>query len=242
MNLNDSIPAGNGRRWGRTVTWIAALLLFAALALAAVGSMGCNSENRYRTLSFFFDGVPNPNAPSRTAGGAGGGAVDEFAPNAAVQKVYIHKPYADGMIDSKKCAVCHVGSTNEFESFRAVTSDVCLKCHKDKLTQYPVMHGPVTAVECTLCHAAHESTIPGMLNYAAPKVCVQCHDRELLSPNPPEHLAADSKCLSCHFAHGGPAHKLLRASAVAPGAAPRVAPRVAPPATRPAGAPAGAGA
>jgi predicted CXXCH cytochrome family protein len=214
------------------VTCIAALLLFAVLA--AVGLMGCNSQNRYRTLSFFFDGVPNPNAPSDATRAGGAGAVDEFAPNAVVQKVYIHKPYADGMIDAKKCAVCHEGSTNEFESFRAITSDVCLKCHKDKLTQYPVMHGPVSAVECTLCHAAHESTIPGMLNYPAPKVCAQCHVRELLSPNPPEHLAADSQCLSCHFGHGGPAHKLLRPSAVAP--------RLAQPTTRPAGAPAGAGA
>ena len=233
MNRNDSIPARSDRRWGRTVPWIAALLFFAAL-LAALGSMGCNSENRYRTLSFFFDGVPNPNTSSARAGGGAGGAIDEFAPNAVVQKVYIHKPYADGMADAKKCRVCHEGAGSEFESFQAVTSDVCLKCHKDKLTQYPVMHGPVTAVECTLCHAAHESTIPGMLNFAAPKVCVQCHDRELLSPNPPEHLAADSKCLSCHFGHGGPSHKLLRATWNAA--------RVAPPATRPAGAPAGAGA
>jgi predicted CXXCH cytochrome family protein len=230
MNSVHSITTAHHRRWGQTVTWVAALLFVVALALPVVGLTGCSSENRYRTLSFFFDGVRNPNAPPDAARAGGTGAGDEFAPNAAVQKVYVHKPYADGMVDSKKCAVCHEGASNEFESFKAITSDVCLKCHKDKLTQYPVMHGPVTAVECTLCHAAHESTIPGMLNYAPPKVCVQCHDRDLLSPKPPEHLALDSKCLSCHVGHGGPAHKLLRAPAGAPLAT-----------TRPAARPAGAG-
>ena len=223
MNFCDSIPAARDRRWGRTVIWIAAALLLATLA-----ACGCNSENRYRTLSFFFDGVPDPNAPAGSAAARGAPVGDEFAPNAPVVKAYIHKPYADGMADSKKCAVCHVGATGGFESFQAVTSEVCITCHKDKLTQYPVMHGPVTAVECTICHAAHESTIPGLLNYDAPKVCVQCHQRDLLSASPPEHLAADSKCLSCHVGHGGPAHKLLRAQA---------------PSTRPAaGKPAGAGA
>jgi predicted CXXCH cytochrome family protein len=190
------------------------------LVTQAVCGCSTDADKRYRTLSFFFDGVPNPHAPAGSA--AARGESDEFAPNAPVINAYVHKPYADG-----KCTSCHTGAAGGYESYTAVGSDVCLKCHKDKLTQYPVMHGPVVAVECTICHAAHESTIPGMLNYDAPKVCVQCHERGLLSATPPEHLAADSKCLSCHVGHGGPAHKLLRAQA---------------PATRPAGRPAGAGA
>jgi len=205
----------------------------AALLVAAIWvCSGCGTPaNRYRTLSFFFDGVPDPNAPPGSAR-ARGEAADEFAPTpgAPVVKAYIHKPYAQAMEDSTKCSVCHVGASGGYENFQAVGSDICLKCHKDKLTQYPVMHGPVVAVECTLCHAAHESTIPGMLNYAPPKICIQCHERDLLSANPPEHLLPDSQCLSCHYGHGGPQHKLLR---------PKVT--TAAPATRPA-APAGRGA
>ena len=203
--MNSSPPILVNRRWGRTVLGVGAALLVAVLL-----ACGCSAESRYRTLSFFFDGVPDPNAPPGSA--AARGEADEFGPTAVI-KAYIHKPYAEAMEDSRKCGVCHEGASGGYENFQAVGSDTCLKCHKDKLTQYPVMHGPVVAVECSLCHAAHESTVPGMLNFPAPQVCVQCHDRDLLSPNPPEHLAADSKCLSCHYGHGGPQHKLLRTQA-----------------------------
>jgi predicted CXXCH cytochrome family protein len=173
-----------------------------ALVLAAIVAGGCSAEKRYRVLSFFFDGVPDPNAPP-------GAALDEqsgFASSGQVVKAFIHKPYAEG-----KCDSCHTGANQGYASFQKVGSEICLKCHQDQLTKYPIMHGPVVAVECNLCHAAHESTIPGMLNYETPQVCVQCHDRELLSANPPEHLAEKSPCLSCHVGHGGPKHKLLRA-------------------------------
>jgi predicted CXXCH cytochrome family protein len=205
MNSMTPITAGN-RRWGRTVPWVAAGLFVFFLAVLLGG---CSTEGRYRTLSFFFDGVPDPHAPAGSAA-ARGEARSESDANAPIIKAYIHKPYADG-----KCNACHSGQASGYESYSAVGADTCLKCHKDKLTQYPVMHGPVSAVECTLCHAAHESTIPGMLNFDAPRVCIQCHDRDLLGPKPPEHLAADSKCLSCHVGHGGPKHKLLRIDTVA---------------------------
>ena len=212
--------SGMIRRWGPAVTCIALALLLAVIGLTLCG--GCSPDGRYKTLSFFFDGVPDPHAPPGSA--AARGEKDEFAPNAVVQKVYLHKPYADGMKDEKKCQVCHVGASGGFENFTSVSSNVCLKCHKDKLTQYPVMHGPVAAVECTFCHAAHESTIPGMLNWEAPRVCVQCHTQDLLSAKPPEHLLPDSKCLTCHSGHGGPKHKMLRADLAAATATTRPAP------------------
>jgi predicted CXXCH cytochrome family protein len=224
MNRMDPITESD-RRWGSTVPLFGLLGLVLVIVITVCG---CSGDSRYRTLSFFFDGVPDPHAPAGSA--AARGEKDEFAPNAPIIKAYIHKPYADG-----KCNACHTGEAKGFESYSTVGSDTCLKCHKDKLTQYPVMHGPVVAVECTICHAAHESTVPGMLNFDAPRVCIQCHDRDLLGPNPPEHLLPDSKCLSCHVGHGGPKHKMLRADAIA------IAPRgattrpYAPPAARPAG-------
>jgi predicted CXXCH cytochrome family protein len=229
--VTPTTPITDGqRRWGATVPLLG-LVGCIVVVILAIG--GCSSDARYRTLSFFFDGVPDPHAPAGSA--AARGEKDEFAPNAPIVKVYVHKPYADGLADSSKCSVCHVGSSGGFENFTAVSANVCLNCHKNKLTQYPVMHGPVVAVECTICHAAHESTIPGMLNYEAPKVCVQCHDRDLLGPKPPEHLLPDSKCLSCHVGHGGPKHKMLRTDAIAI-APPRAATkRPNPPAARPAG-------
>jgi len=224
--MNPTTPITDSRRrWGRTVPLFG---LFGLVLLIIVTVCGCSSDARYRTLSFFFDGVPDPHAPAGSA--AARGEKDEFAANAPIIKAYIHKPYADG-----KCNACHTGQATGYESYSAVGADTCLKCHKDKLTQYPVMHGPVVAVECTICHAAHESTVPGMLNFDAPRVCVQCHDRDLLGSNPPEHLLPDSKCLSCHVGHGGAKHKMLRADAIAI-APPRAATtRPNPPVARPAG-------
>src|SRR4051794_38380706 len=36
--------------------------------------VGCTAESKYKTLSYFFDGVPDPNAPKPGAGGAAGEA------------------------------------------------------------------------------------------------------------------------------------------------------------------------
>jgi predicted CXXCH cytochrome family protein len=184
--------------------------LLAALA-ATIG--GCSTaEKRYRVLSFFFDGVPDPNAPPGSASATGSG---EGGTAQTVKVVsWVHKPYADG-----KCSECHggnVNTTSSFESFQKVGSDVCLKCHKAELQKFTVMHGPVTAGECLLCHAPHESTVHGMLNDNAPAVCAKCHDRELLSSKPPEHQLPNSQCLQCHVGHGGPKHNLLRIDATIP--------------------------
>ena len=185
-----------GRRW-RGSCFVAAEL-FCLLVLFA----GCSSERRYKVLSFFFDGVPNPNAPAA-------GTQDEFAAQraggVAIPIAYTHKPYAEN-----KCSACHENATGRFDDFQKLESSICLRCHQDVTDKYPVMHGPVAAAECNLCHVPHESSIPKLLRDTAPAVCVQCHQSELLSPEPPEHLMADKSCLECHSGHGGAKHGLLK--------------------------------
>lgn len=203
MKPTSPIASMRLTRWGHAVIWVGACVAIMSILLA-----GCSPQRNYKVLSFFFDGVPDPNKPV----GAAQDEMAEFGPRTPGAQViaFEHKPYKDG-----KCDSCHAGAdVNNFESFQKVGNAVCLKCHVEKLTQYPVMHGPVVAVECLLCHQPHESTIPGMLNAAAPQVCAQCHERDLLSAKPPEHKLADSKCLECHVAHGGPKHGLLRVDAL----------------------------
>lgn len=164
---------------------------------------GCKvTENNYKTLSFFFDGVPDPNAPPTTGpsengsilGTGGGGKVVAF----------VHKPYAEN-----KCDACHGSTAKQYEDFQKPSPTICVTCHQKELNKFPIMHGPVAVGECLLCHAPHESSIPGMLNKPSPQVCVQCHIPELLPRNPPEHLS-DQSCLDCHYAHGGDKHGFLR--------------------------------
>ena len=64
--------------------------------------------------------------------------------------VFTHKPFAE-----EKCDACHSGGVNALYRPlpQSVSSEVCLKCHKDATSNKPIMHGPVAAVECLWCHA-----------------------------------------------------------------------------------------
>jgi len=174
-------------------------LLFLLLALI-LSLLGCSPERRYKVLSIFFDGVPNPDAPLV--------AVDEFDTSGKrIVKAasFVHKPYADG-----KCADCHGENTGgTFESFTKLDDSVCLKCHKNVPHEYPRMHGPVALAQCSLCHVPHESSVPALLKDNARAVCTQCHLRELLPATPADHLT-DRSCLDCHSGHGGTARALLK--------------------------------
>ena len=207
--MSAARPIITGRAgWGSTVLLVTAAAVGIALAL----SSGCSADRRYRVMSFFFDGVPNPHAAPTVAGaGATTGGGTGSAATAGGLVAYEHKPYIEN-----KCNACHSGNLGGFESFQKVGSDVCLKCHQNELTKFTVMHGPVVAVECLRCHAPHESSVPGMLNDNVTAVCTQCHVRGLLSSNPPDHLLPNSACLRCHTGHGGPRHNMLRADATIP--------------------------
>lgn len=168
----------------------------AGLVIAAW--MGCSIEKNYATLSFFFDGVPNPEAKARASAASG------VTANMRSSATYtLHKPFA-----GDQCIECH-------ESQLKITSrdsGICLKCHKDEPTRYPRMHGPVAAGACLWCHAPHESAEAHLLRKPAREVCAQCHDRTLLSSEfVPEHAGdSDRSCLDCHSGHGGPASMFLK--------------------------------
>ena len=124
----------------------------AAIFCIALGSfLGCSQDRRYKVLSFFFDGVPAP-----------GGV------RAGERTVYQHKPYADG-----KCGLCHVSDDIDMSIARPtnitqMSSSLCLRCHEKVRTEHLIMHGPVTATECLMCHNPHESSVAHLLKAPAP--------------------------------------------------------------------------
>lgn len=178
-------------------SWPIAVVLLAALLIAS----GCGSPRaRYKVLSFFFDGVPNPDAPAnagrasiRTAGG---------------REVYVHKPYAE-----EKCDACHQNTADIFARAQ-VSPQACLKCHDTILKAYPYMHGPVASAYCLKCHEGHQSDYKHLLKVGGSKLCTQCHSMPDLSRKVPEHGDAQISCMTCHSGHGGQTHKLLKVSAV----------------------------
>jgi len=160
--------------------------------------VGCTPQKRYQTLSFFFDGVPDPSKP-----------VDLNASSAAqlnpgrAPLAHQHKPFAQG-----NCTACHGPDKKKIDIARV--TEACSSCHQDVAHQYPVMHGPVATGECLWCHLPHESAEPNLLITSSQKLCIQCHDSKALPPNPPEHLDTERNCLDCHFGHGGPTDKYLK--------------------------------
>jgi predicted CXXCH cytochrome family protein len=173
---------------------VVALLLLAGCCVFA----GCTAQKKYQVMSFFFDGVPDPNAPK----------VDPKAFSSqrgtAASPVFVHKPYAE-----QNCGGCHQNTDNILARAK-VPEDVCQKCHAAVATAYPVMHGPVAAGACSKCHSPHQSRNKHLLRDNARKVCMQCHTPDLLGPMPPEHMDPKADCLTCHSGHGGNAHSLLK--------------------------------
>jgi predicted CXXCH cytochrome family protein len=189
-------------------TWRRRPWFWATIAiLALVGFWsGCSPEKDYKTLSIFFDGVPEPRAAK---GGGTPGANGPGGGPAAVAIASHHKPFVE-----EKCASCHNSSQDIF-SGGVISAAICLDCHKGTETQYAVMHGPVSAGACLWCHSPHESDQPKLLRAKSSVVCTQCHESGLLSTKVAEHTKAESECLSCHAGHGGPKRFLLR-EALAP--------------------------
>jgi predicted CXXCH cytochrome family protein len=191
------------KSWGRMMALAGVLVYLLASLLLSI--TGCETPaKRYRVLSFFFDGVPNPNAPRLAAQGSEDSIQTVAGAGGARTRVYVHKPYDEG-----HCYECH-GEAKEFFEFKPMGSEVCLKCHRKELDKYPVMHGPVASAECLLCHAPHESQYTKLLKEPSPQVCVRCHLPELLPQEPAEHQSASVSCLNCHNAHGGDKHGLLK--------------------------------
>lgn len=181
MNASRSLRAKvqSKRRSGRV--WVAAL--FCVTAAGVWG--GCSIKKNYDLLSFFFDGVPDPNAP-----------LSEWTVGGALPASYMaHKPYEDG-----RCTECHP------KLFVPVQdgSQVCMKCHEGADRAYDRMHGPVAARACLFCHNPHDSVYPALLRRAPRQLCMQCHDSFLLdTERVPAHADDSRNCLDCHTGHGG---------------------------------------
>jgi predicted CXXCH cytochrome family protein len=183
------------------------LLILLVLALGVALALGCSSHKRYRVLSFFFDGVPNPDAPKNSL---------SARRSVSGKPIFVHQPFAE-----KKCDACHLNSQDIFARAK-MRPGACVDCHKGVRDEYPVMHGPVAAEACTMCHAPHQATQAHLLKAATPKVCVQCHDEATLGTTVAEHQNPKSDCTGCHSGHGGTDRHFLKI-AMGP-AAPTTAP------------------
>jgi len=161
--------------------------------------IGCSVEKHYELLSFFFDGVPDPNAPD-----------DLFRDRSGRLRrpSVMHPPFKEGA-----CEKCHVGAGTfglTFSGYSDVKAQVCFKCHDTLLDAYPLLHGPVAAGGCLWCHEAHLSQYAHLLKTTTPELCMDCHGFSLRATPDGPHEDLERDCLDCHLAHGGRTRFFLR--------------------------------
>lgn len=158
---------------------------------------GCTSEKQYRVLSFFFDGVPNPNQSTEALINQDN-CVDSTA---SVKKdikpeYFLHKPY-----EEEKCKSCHAeGFSN---ALIKPMPELCYSCHEDFRSKYPILHGPVASGNCTMCHNQHMAKFEKLLDRCGQQICLNCHESNEILKNKMHEQIANRNCTECHSPHGG---------------------------------------
>jgi predicted CXXCH cytochrome family protein len=173
------------------------LLLIAGIMTTLVVS-GCSPETRYRTLSFFFDGVPQPGASTSDAsGGKGKGTPKEAV---VATKFRYHGPYA-----ARMCEACHQRGGNKL--IMPVES-LCLHCHILNIQKRNI-HGPLASGGCRVCHEPHGSGKPFLLVSEPSKFCFHCHDEGEVNTREVHKTSAGTECTVCHNPHASDNKYLL---------------------------------
>lgn len=162
--------------------------------------VACSVQKNYKTLSFFFDGVPEPVNDSLMV------QVDTTLNDSlsadmllalnSVPEVYYHAPYQE-----KLCSDCH--DSQVMGKLTTEQPELCYQCHTDYSTDYKTLHGPVEGGSCTECHDPHQSKINKLLRSEGESLCFTCHDEEGTLENTMHNIVDEKNCITCHNPHGG---------------------------------------
>jgi predicted CXXCH cytochrome family protein len=171
-------------------TAIKKLAVFFALA-SLVMAFGCEpkTQSQYKTLSFFFDGVPDP--ARRAAEELKKEQEGRESGRKTKSKQAQHGPF-----EAKMCDACHQKSTN---ALVLPINQLCFKCHTLDIDK-KYIHGPVAAGGCRVCHSPHGSGQPFLLVAKPEEFCFYCHNKEDIYRNQ-VHSGLTVECTACHDAH-----------------------------------------
>jgi predicted CXXCH cytochrome family protein len=173
-------------------------LFIITLVVSGFIIISCTPQEKYRVLSFFFDGVPEPISEHLTI------SLDSISNNDGVNATaalrdekptqYIHEPYQD-------CESCHTPSS--MGSLRKKQPMLCYDCHDNFNESYNKLHGPVQGGYCTSCHNPHKSKIQNLLVEKGAKLCYQCHESSVIGQSNMHADIGETNCINCHNPHGG---------------------------------------
>ena len=90
----------------------------------------------------------------------------------------VNKPYTHPLREHKmSCSDCHGphGGPGDAGLKTFSVNEGCYSCHAEKRGPFLWEHAPVSE-NCVLCHSAHGSVHPGMLDRRQPHLCQSCHE------------------------------------------------------------------
>ena len=184
----------------KALEWIFIGLVFIYLS-------GCSPTHHYKTLSFFFDGVPDP---SKTALNQGVDTLSKkdsssIAQNSKVKisEESIHPPY-----QNQECGSCH--NSTQMGKLNRILPDMCYQCHEDFSKKYKVLHAPLYGGYCTACHDPHSSSHEKLLTRKGQQLCLYCHNITQVMKAEVHQDIKDANCTDCHNPHGGEDRYVLR--------------------------------
>jgi len=163
--------------------------------------VSCNTQKRYKVLSFFFDGVPNPQTTDIRVVADSLSILDSTnllanSDEVTKSRFILHLPYG-----KKECISCHdqnsIGKTVESQP------QLCYKCHDDYNESYQFVHGPVGGGYCSICHDPHKSQLNQLLKQPAEQLCLNCHDSSTVYNSKFHKKNEQTSCIECHNPHGG---------------------------------------
>ena len=168
------------------------------LSIFVVMMMGCSVKKHYKTLSIFFDGVPNPEAQKKEEEKKALSLKERPQPQKTVKMVSQHPAFVE-----RKCNECHNTRAKNFLQMK--TRVFCFKCHDRDEFDEAYVHGPVVGGGCLVCHLPHESQYKYLLKVEDSQMCFECHDRRDLVDIEPHRKSEGRKeiCTRCHSPHSG---------------------------------------
>jgi len=169
--------------------------------LLALLLSACTPQRSYEVQSFFFDGVPDPNAVQAKM------VLDSLAmvidsttilkPIVKKLDFTLHEPYL-----KRECNLCH--DRESMDKTRKPLPELCNDCHISFEKQFANLHGPVSNGYCIECHAPHKSKYGKLLDIKGQDLCFKCHlDTDIVENK--IHIDLDLEeqtCIDCHNPHG----------------------------------------
>ncbi|MCL5991340.1 MAG: cytochrome c3 family protein [Bacteroidetes bacterium] len=155
----------------------------------------CSAEKNYETLTFFFDGVPDPNAKPSLTDSNKTTKEQNLKQYVKSEEIFTHPPYGD-----RACENCH--DAKSANRLNASEPGLCYQCHDDFSKNLRYVHGPIASGYCTQCHEPHQGKYKNLLIRDGQKLCYYCHEKNDVLENENHTGIEDTKCWDCHDPHG----------------------------------------